>query len=158
MKKILIVFLLLISNLGYSQRFKEVLMWQIETRAGGVLFGISDNQKDAELIIEDFQKRNADSKYDVSNYHPRFKYSSISVEKAHEQPVEDFKTIAKKAYKVLSAEDVKSMDIARKNGLEKGIDYYTQTRNVKRYYASRRISDLMNNYDKYIIKRAGSAL
>ena len=152
MKKNILVGLLLISSLSYSQRFKEALMWQIETQAGGIVFGISENKEDAEYIMQDFQVRNANSKYDISDFRPYYKYTTYSVEKSHVKPVDEFKQIAKKPYKVLSAEDIQSFNIAKKEGLEKGIDYYSKSRNVKRSFAASRIKNIVHEFDKYIIK------
>jgi len=135
MKKIILFGFLLYSSLSYSQRFKEVTMWQIETRAGGVVFGISESKEDAEYIMTDFQTRNANSKYDISDFSPHYKYTTYSVEKSNDKPVDEFKEVATKSYKVLSAEDIQSFNIAKKEGLQKGIDHYIKTRNVKRHFA-----------------------
>jgi len=150
-QKILYIFLL-ISVISYSQRFKEVLKWQVETRSGGLVFGISETKLDAELIINDFQRRNANSKYDISFHKPYYKYVTISVKNTNETPVDKFKFLAKKPYKVISFEDIKSIDIAKEQGLIIASEYYSKTKHVNNIAAISRINYLINNFDIYRIK------
>ena len=154
MKKLILI-LIFITNLQcFAQRFQEIVLWQIETKAEGLVFGISKSIKDAEFIIDDFQKRNAGSKYDLSLSEPDFKYSTIAVKTRNENPVENFRTLAGKLYKVLSKEDIKSVEIAKESDISSGISYYVNTRNANWDFSSKRITDLVNNYEKYRINNS----
>lgn len=152
MKKIVLATLLLISSLSYSQRFKEILKFQIETRAGGIVYGITENQAEAEYILLDFQERNKNTKYDISGFRPVYKYSMHPVKNANENPVENFKAIAGKNYKVLSAEDIIAIDTMKKEGIDAGIDYYVNARNSDPKLAKKRLNHIYSNLNNFRIK------
>ena len=101
-----------------AQRFEEVVLWQVETRSEGLVFGISKSKSNAKRIIEDFQERNADSKYDISDYNPKFKYTTFPVKSRSESPINNFIALVGKPYKVLSHDDVRSLEIIDEQNFE----------------------------------------
>lgn len=151
-KSLAIIILIMTSTVGFSQRFKEVVLWQIETSAGGLLFGISESKNKAEITIKNFQKRNAGNKYDISSFEPIFKYTTLPVESRNENPVNKFKALAGKNYKVLSKEDLKSIDIAEVKGMRSAVSYYVKKRGSSWDFARKRIKDLKTKYDEFRIK------
>lgn len=153
MKTISLFLFILISNLSYSQRFKEILKFQIETRAGGIVYGITESQVEAEHILADFQERNANTKYDISNFRPIYKYTTFPVESSNENPVENFKSLVGKSYKVLSAEDVIALDLMKKEGIDVGIDYYVKTRNANKEHTKKRLNSIYSNLHDFRIKK-----
>ena len=158
MKKItLIAAFLLFSFASNAQRFREVVKWEVETRIGGLLFGISETKDGADVVMRDFQKRNADSKYDITSHPAKYKFTTVSVDDADENPVDNFKShTSGKAYKVLSAEDIKSVDIAKRKGLDAGIEYYVGARGADRNFVKNRLNKLLNNFEEYRINSGGS--
>lgn len=151
MKKIILLLVLLTSFIANAQRFKEVLKWEIETQAGGIVFGVSETKEDANYIMKDFQKRNAGTKYEIKESIPKFKYATINVKKTSDNPVEVFKAVAGKAYKVLSAEDIVSMEIIKKSNLANAVVYYVTTRNTTKKYAENRLKNIYGNLERFRI-------
>ncbi len=153
MKNFTVLILLLISSLSYSQRFKEILKFQVETRAGGMVYGITESIEEAESILVDFQKRNADSKYDISSFNPIYKYTTYPIENSVENPVKKFKSLAGKNYKVLSHEDIIALDMIKKLGIDAGVDYYVKARNASTEYTIKRLNYIYSNLDNFRIKK-----
>lgn len=154
MKKITIIAaLLLFSFASNAQRYREIVMWQVETRMGGLLFGISETKDGADAVMFDFQRRNADSKYDITSHPAKYKFTTVPVKDLNENPVEQFKLLAKgKPYKVLSAEDIKGIEIAKRKGLDAGVDYYVDVRGADRDFVKNRLKGIMTNLDAYRIQ------
>ncbi|WP_010521119.1 hypothetical protein [Aquimarina agarivorans] len=132
-----------------AQRFKEVLKWQVETISGGLVFGISENKEKANQLLNDFQNRNLETKYDISGEKRIFTYATLPIENKHDNPIELFKDITKKGYKVISAEDIKALSIIEKKNFKAGVDYYINARNADKDYTIARFNDLQLNYSKY---------
>ncbi len=150
-KVVLLLFSLLsIVTTVNAQRFKEVLKWQVKTESGGLVFGIAEDKNDATAILNDFQERNKDTKYDIAGSERIFTYATLPIENKHENPIDLFKDITKRGYKVLSAEDLKALHIIKKKNFNAGIEYYINARNADRDFTTARFSDLQENYSKYI--------
>ncbi len=136
-----------------SKSFQKVVLWEVETRIDGLLFGVSSTKDEADEIMADFQKRNANSKYDISRYPARYKFTTVSVKNQGDNPVDVFKSYTKgKQYKVLSAEDLKSIEIAKNEGLDAGVDFYVDARGADRGFVTKRLKDIMTNFDEYRIQ------
>ena len=135
-----------------AQRFKEILKWEVETKAGGIVFGISETEEDANYIMQDFQKRNAGSKYEIKQSIPKYKYTTLNVKNSNEDLVASFKSVAGKAYKVLSAEDIESLKLVKSSSFKNAVVYYVTTRNTSEKYAEDRLKNLTDNLEKYRIK------
>ncbi len=133
-----------------AQRFKEVLKWQVETVSGGLVFGIAKDKSEATAILNDFEERNKDTKYDISGNKRIFTYATLPIESKHENPIDLFKDSTKRGYKVLSAEDIKALSIIKRKNFNAGIEYYINARNADRDFATARFNDLQTNYTKYI--------
>lgn len=152
MKNFILFIAILFSVAAHAQRFEEVVLWQVETRAKGLVFGISKSKSNAERIIEDFQDRNADSKYDISAFSPIFKYTTFPVKNRSESPINNFIAMVGKPYKVLSYDDLKSLEIIEEQNFEQGVLYYMNARDAEKKYVTNRLQKLVTNYEKYRIK------
>ena len=152
MKKIILLLLLVISYNINAQRFKEVLKWEVETKAGGIVFGISETEEEANYIMQDFQKRNTGSKYEIIQSIPKYKYTTISVKNSNDDLVEAFTIAAGKPYKVLSAEDIESLELIKSSSFKDAVAYYVATRNTSEKYATDRLKNLNDNLEKYRIQ------
>lgn len=136
-----------------SKSFQKVVLWEVETRIDGLLFGVSSTKDEADEIMADFQKRNANSKYDISRYPARYKFTTVSVKNQSNNPIDVFKSYTKgKQYKVLSAEDLKSLEIAKNEGLDAGVDFYVNARGADRSFVVKRLKSIMTDFDEYRIQ------
>ena len=132
---------------------QKYVLWEVETRIDGLLFGVAMSKDEADAVMLDFQKRNADTKYDISRYPAKYKFSSAPIKNEKENPVTIFKSYTKgKAYKVLSAEDIKGIEIAKSKGFDSGVDYYVKVRGADRGFVVKRLKDLLTNLSKFRIK------
>ncbi|WP_010182529.1 hypothetical protein [Aquimarina agarilytica] len=147
---VLIFSLFSITTTVNAQRYREVLKWKVKTASGGMVFGISNDKTEANTILDDFQERNLDTKYDISKGHRIFTYATLPVESKHENPIDRFNNITKRGYKVLSAEDLKALSIIETKNFNAGVKYYVNARNADIKYATARFNDLQTNYKKYI--------
>ncbi len=135
---------------------QEIVLWEVETRIDGVLFGISKTKDNADAIMLDFQKRNANTIYDISRYPAKYKFTTINIKNSKEDPVALFKSYTKgREYKVLSAEDIKGIEIAKRKGLNEGVDYYVDVRGADKAFVKKRLNDLLTNFDEFRIKSPG---
>ena len=153
-KATLITMLLLLSFSINAQRNIEIVKYEVETRLGGLLFGIAETKDGADAVMLDFQKRNKGSKYDISDHPVKYKFTTVPVksfDNAH-NPVTKFKYYAGKAYKVLSAEDIKGVDIAKRKGIDAGVDYYVEVRGAERGFVEDRLKNILIHLDEFRIK------
>lgn len=135
--------------------YQEIVLWEVETRIDGLLFGIAKTKDEADAVMADFQKRNANSKYDISRYPAKYKFITVQINDLNENPINKFKSYAGKAYKVLSVEDLKGIEIAKRKGLEAGVNYYVDIRGADRSFATKRLKGIMKNLDAYRIQSSG---
>lgn len=136
-----------------EKNYQKYVLWEVETRIDGLLFGVAMSKDDADAVMLDFQKRNADTKYDISRYPAKYKFSSAPIQNQKENPVTIFKSYTKgRAYKVLSAEDIKGIEIAKSKGFDSGVDYYVGVRGADRDFVVKRLKNLLTNLSKFRIK------
>ena len=111
MKNFTLLLIVLASFNANAQRFKEICMWEVTTEAGGIVFGISETEEEANLIMQDFQKRNTGTKNTIIAAVPTYKYTTVNVANHSDNPVEGFKAAAGKSHTFLSAEDHENMSL-----------------------------------------------
>lgn len=139
-----------------SKSYQKFVLWEVETRIDGLLFGVAATKDEADQIMADFQKRNANSKYDISRYPAKYKITTVSVQNSNDNPIDIFKSHTKgKLYKVLSAEDIKGLEIAKNKGLNAGVDYYVNVRGADRNFVVKRLKGIITNLDKFRIESSG---
>ena len=153
MKRFLLL-LLLLTTYGHinAQRYKEIIKWEVPTKSGGLLFGISHNKGEAKYIIEDFKRRNKKTKYDITNYQPVYMFSTIKVKNYSDDPVKIFKNITNnKGYKVFGKEDLDALNLLNRSNLITAANQYANTKKVSLDYAINRITQIKNLYTDYRI-------
>jgi len=129
-----IVFLIIFSFYlnGYAQRYYEVCSWEVETKQGGLLFGISDTKDGADIIIYNFQQHNEGTVHDIS-YHPvKYKFTIYPADKIDGNPVTNFQNYATKSCTVLSGDVIRLTEIDKKEGIDLSLDYYLKIRDDNR--------------------------
>ena len=85
---------------------------------------------------------------------PVYIYTTYPVENSNDNPVDEFKSIVRKSYKVLSAEDVMAIDLIKKEGVDTGIDYYVKARNANREQTANRLNIIFLKLDDYRIYKS----
>ncbi len=152
MKRFILLLFLLGCVQAHSQRFKEIIKWEVPTKSGGVLFGISHNKAEAILIIKDFKKRNKNTKYDITNYQPVYMFTTIKVKNYSDDPVKTFKLITQnKGYRVFAKEDLQALSVLKKKDLNAAAHHYSRSRNVSLDYAINRVVEISTKYTPYRI-------
>ena len=125
----------------------EIVLWEVKTRAEGLLFGIATSKDEADAIMVDFQERNADGKYDISDYPAKYE-----VTESHDlSSVTKFQNLVGKPYLVISIDDIRSLEIIRSRGFDEAVDYYMDTRGGDRAFVTKRLAYMYSGLEKYRI-------
>ena len=153
MKKLILIIIFLTGIYQINaQRYKEIIKWEVPTKTGGILFGISHSKADAKYIIEDFKERNKRTKYDITDYQPVYMFTTIKVENYNDDPVKIFKKLTQnKGYRVFAKEDLESLTILKKSDLQTAAKHYSKSRNVSLDYALNRVTEISTLYTEYRI-------
>ena len=150
MKKITFFLLfLIITSYSFGQRHREVVKFEAKTVSGGLVFGVAYTENEADIILDDFQQRNEGSKYDIAESRRLYKHTTLQIKDRTEDPVKTFRYLCDKTYKVLSAEDVKALELIEKKGFRTAVSYYMDARQAEEKFVVNRFSDLTANFSKF---------
>ena len=100
MKKLLLLVFCLMATHLFSQRFREIVKWEIATENGGRIIGASINEAEANRVITDFAQRNKGKKYSLLNF--KKMHTTVPVVKKTDNPIQDIVDNTKRGYIVVS--------------------------------------------------------
>ncbi len=148
-KNITFLLLFLLTFLAFGQRHRELVKFEAKTSSGGLVFGVAYTKSEANTILNDFQKRNKGSKYDISKAEKMFRYTTLQIKNKYEDPVKTFRGLSRKHYKVLSAEDLKALELIDKKSFTSAVNYYMNARQAEKDFVINRFANLTVNFSKF---------
>jgi len=154
MKKMLYLLCILYSiySLAQSQSVitymaHEVIYFEGITYAGGRFFGITKDRETAQQIINDYMKRNANTKHQLT--YKTIKDTTL-VEQSDIDVFQQFLSVCPKGYVLLPIIAYNSLYIAKKDTMESAIWYYLKTKNTTPKLAKTKVMHLSKMYGNYI--------
>ena len=146
--KFLILVLCSISLCAYSQNKKSIpfYKWEGYSKQGHCIFGIANSKEDAQLVIDDFNVRNAKTKYKMV-----FQMFKKSVT---DDPdfVTKFYTIYPKKYQVLRIKDLAASHIYTSLGAKKAIEYLQKSNDLDPLENTTYLNNLIRDLKIYRFK------
>ena len=104
MKNLVLILFCLTATQVFSQRFREIVKWEINTVNGGRIIGASISEDSADRVVKDFAFRNKGKKYGFKSFQKT--YTTIQVGRNAKDPLKDLKNSSKRGYLVLTPKQV----------------------------------------------------
>jgi len=151
MKKILyLLCIVLCSTYNFAQSkttyiAHEVIYFEGITYAGSRFFGITKNRETAQQIINDYMKRNTNTKHQLT--YKTIKHTTL-IEQSDIDVFQQFLSVCPKGYVLLSMVNYNSISIAENDTMKSAIWYYMKTKNTTLEIARTKVKELTKAYGK----------
>ncbi|WP_010522417.1 hypothetical protein [Aquimarina agarivorans] len=133
-----------------AQNFVNAIVWEANTKSGGKFIGISNDQYEAEIIIDELKFENEGTKYEVDMVN--INKTSIALKNENLTVYDDFISDSPDIeYKYISEIELIALQYMEDNSYETGIKFYMNVSRVKsEAKAKHYLETLYTNYSKYL--------
>jgi len=151
-KLLSLIILLLISINSIAQQkynYKRVWKWEGVTKNHQVVFGVAPTKYQAQLIINDFNKRNEQNNYKLIHYKNK---SEIVKYVGEEDYFDTFQKQIPKKYVIITIPEQNAIKFFQKEGFHNACTYYSKARSITYPLAQKHLENLFTKYCPYKLK------
>lgn len=144
MKQFLLCVLLFgLAQLTYSQNDTYFIKWEGVSKEGHVIYGVSYTKEEAQFVIDDFNERNANTKYKIVFQFLKKRTTN------DEHLVRKFHDVYPKKYRVLRALENTALHIFKIGNFEKAVDFITENSDKAKAEAEKYMYTLLKEFRVY---------
>ncbi len=143
MRQFLIVIFISFSTGAIAQNISNYIRWEGVSAEGHIIFGISYTKEEAQVVIDDFNDRNATTKYKIV-------YQTLR-KRSTDNPdlVRGFYDAYSRKYRVLRKVDLASLHIFQVGNFNKAVDFLEQNSDRNKIEAQKHMHQLLKEYQLY---------
>ncbi len=147
--KLVSIFLMLTTSVS-AQRMVNTVVWQAQTKSGGLFVGVAKNRYDARNTIKELKVDKAGTKYEF--HFTDIQIVPVSISNKYRNAAESFKSdhpILK--YKYISKIELIALEYVKDNDLHMAISFYKNASRVKNTdLVKTHLARLHTNYTKFM--------
>lgn len=144
MKQILLVLLFtLTSSLFAQKKSNYYIKWEGVSKEGHIIYGVSYTKEEAQFVIDDFNERNAKTKYKIV-------YQTLKKRTTKDTGiVRSFYDAYPSKYRVLRKLDLASLHIFQVSSFEKAVDFLSKNTKETALTTEKYLHQLLKDYQLY---------
>ena len=144
MQQLLLVLLItLTSTLSAQKKSNYYIKWEGVSKEGHIIYGVSYTKEEAQFVIDDFNERNASTKYKIV-------YQTLKKRTANDNDlVRSFYDAYPNKYRVLRNLDLASLHIFQVSSFEKAVEFLKQSKEETTLDTEKYLHQLLKDYQLY---------
>lgn len=144
MKQLLLVLLITFtSTLLAQEKSNYYIKWEGVSKEGHIIYGVSYTKEEAQFVIDDFNERNATTKYKIV-------YQTLKKRTAKDTSiVRSFYDAYPSKYRVLRKLDLASLHIFQVSSFEKAVDFLAKNTEQTPLDTEKYLHQLLKDYQLY---------
>lgn len=144
MKQLLLVLLITFTSTLLAQKKSNYyIKWEGVSKEGHIIYGVSYTKEEAQFVIDDFNERNASTKYKIV-------YQTLKKRTAKDTSiVRSFYDAYPSKYRVLRKLDLASLHIFQVSSFEKAVEFLTKNTEQTPLDTEKYLHQLLKDYQLY---------
>ena len=143
MKGLLLIIFFVISGTLLAQKSNNYIRWEGVSKEGHIIYGVSYTKEEAQFVIDDFNVRNAKTKFKIV-------YQTLRKRTTEDADlIRNFYDTYERKYRVLKRIDLTSLHIFQIGSFEKAVDFLHKNTDKSKIDAEKHMHQLLKEYQSY---------